>query len=67
MASKTSPPPAPDPDSDLRRASFRAMAKRLLQRRAELGDVEVPSNAGKRRTASKRALLKAVEDAGGKW
>jgi hypothetical protein len=29
--------------------------------------VEVPLNSGKNRTASKRALLKAIEEAGGKW
>ena len=28
---------------------------------------DVPRNSGKRRTPSKRALLKAIEDAGGKW
>jgi len=27
----------------------------------------IPRNSGKRRTASKQALLKAIEDAGGKW
>jgi hypothetical protein len=27
----------------------------------------VPRNSGKNRTPSKRALLKAIEDAGGKW
>jgi hypothetical protein len=28
---------------------------------------DIPRNSGKRRTASKRALLKAIEEAGGKW
>lgn len=41
--------------------------RRLAARRAELGIRELPRNAGKNRTASKRALLKAIEDAGGKW
>ena len=27
----------------------------------------VPRNAGRNRTGSKRALLKAIEEAGGKW
>jgi len=27
----------------------------------------VPRNSGQRRTASKQALLKAIEKAGGKW
>lgn len=37
------------------------------RRRAETGIADLPRNAGKRRTASKRALLKAIDDAGGKW
>lgn len=36
-------------------------------RRAETGITDVPRNDGTRRTESKRALLKAIEDAGGKW
>jgi hypothetical protein len=39
----------------------------IARRRAEVGDIEIPRNSGTRRTASKRALLKAIEDAGGKW
>ncbi len=43
----------------------------LLRRRADYearyGRLEIPRNSGKRRTASKHALLKAIEDAGGKW
>jgi len=40
----------------------------VQRRRAALGgDIDMPRNSGKRRTASKRALLKAIEDAGGKW
>jgi hypothetical protein len=41
--------------------------RELARRRAELGNPELPRNSGKRRTASKRALLKAVEKAGGRW
>lgn len=41
--------------------------RELAARRAALGNPEAPRNAGNRRTASKRALLKAIEDAGGKW
>jgi hypothetical protein len=37
------------------------------RRRAETGVTELPRNSGARRTASKRALLKAIEDAGGTW
>ena len=43
------------------------LGQRRTRRRAELGEVEVPRNSGLRRTPSKRALLKAIEDAGGKW
>lgn len=44
-----------------------ALGQRLSRRLAEVGEVEVPRNAGTRRTPSKRALLKAIEDAGGRW
>lgn len=47
--------------------TLEALAARIAVRRAELGDIDIPRNAGKRRTPSKRALLKAIEDAGGKW
>ena len=50
-----------------RRVDFARFRAELARRRAELGDVAVPRNAGKRRTASKRALLKAIEQAGGTW
>jgi hypothetical protein len=39
----------------------------LLRRREAAGNPDLPHNSGKRRTPSKRALLKAIEDAGGKW
>lgn len=39
----------------------------LAERRAALGEPVMPRNSGKRRTASKRALLRAIEDAGGRW
>jgi hypothetical protein len=41
--------------------------RELARRRAELGNPELPRNSGKRRTASKRALLKAIEKASGRW
>jgi hypothetical protein len=50
-----------------RRINFAEFSRELFRRRAELGDIEVPRNSGTRRTESKRALLKAIEDAGGKW
>lgn len=41
----------------------------IARRRAELGitDADIPRNSGTRRTASKKALLKAIKDAGGNW
>ena len=44
-----------------------AFAPELARRRAAAGDPVVPRNAGNRRTPAKRALLKAIEDAGGDW
>lgn len=43
------------------------LGARIAGRDAALGGVEVPRNSGKSRTPSKRALLKAIEDIGGKW
>lgn len=43
------------------------LGQRIARRRAELGEVDLPRNSGTRRTPSKRALLKAIKDAGGKW
>lgn len=40
---------------------------RIAVRRGALGDLQIPRNSGKRRTASKKALLKAVEATGGNW
>lgn len=61
MASTTSPP-VDQPVIDM--AEF---GRVLAERRAALGYPEAPRNSGARRTASKRALLKAIEDAGGNW
>jgi len=43
------------------------LGARLSERLAALGSPPPPRNSGKRRTASKKALLKAIERAGGKW
>jgi hypothetical protein len=40
---------------------------RIERRRLETGITDLPSNSGTRRTESKKALLKAIEDVGGKW
>ena len=50
-----------------RRVDFPAFSDALSKRRAELGEPELPRNSGERRTESKKALLKAIGDAGGKW
>jgi hypothetical protein len=50
-----------------RRIDFVAFGEALSARAAALGNAEMPRNSGQRRTASKKALLKAIEDAGGKW
>ncbi len=50
-----------------RRVDFPAFSAALVKRRAEIGEPDLPRNAGQRRTSSKRALLKAIKDAGGKW
>ena len=39
----------------------------VARRRAAVGDVAIPRNAGMRRTESKRALLAAIKDADGLW
>lgn len=50
-----------------RAVPFAEVAADVARRRAALGHVDMPRNAGNRRTESKRALLKAIEDVGGKW
>lgn len=55
------------PDWTGPRVNFADFAASLAARRAALGNPELPRNAGDRRTASKQALLKAIEAAGGKW
>ena len=47
--------------------SLEAFGQALARRRAALSNPELPRNSGARRTASKRALLKAIKDAGGDW
>ena len=47
--------------------ALEALGRRIAERKAALGLPDPPRNTGRNRTASKRALLKAIEDAGGKW
>lgn len=62
--SKTSKAEQPWPGRRVTHADF---AERLFARRAELGQVDMPRNSGKRRTVSKRALLEAIAATGAKW
>jgi hypothetical protein len=62
MASKTIEPENYGPVIDMAE-----LGARLARRKAELGLPDLPRNSGKNRTESKKALLKAIEEAGGKW
>jgi hypothetical protein len=71
MASKTS---KPDDVNDWRGRRIdmaeygRALAKYRADYEARTGrPLEVPRNSGKRRTASKKALLRAIASTGKKW
>lgn len=46
---------------------FEDFAADIARRREAAGNPDMPRNSGKRRTSSKRALLKAIEEAGGRW
>lgn len=63
----TSTRSTPETEWPGRRIDMQVFAERLTRHRAALGDPELPRNSGQNRTPSKRALLKAIEDAGGKW
>jgi hypothetical protein len=62
MASTTSPPPDEPAIIDMEE-----FGRELIARRAAAGNPTVPRNSGTRRTPSKRALLAAIEKAGGRW
>ena len=62
MASTTS---SVEPDTPI--IDMAQLGTAVAQRKAQLGIPDLPRNSGKRRTASKKALLKAIEAAGGKW
>lgn len=42
-------------------------AARIERRRQETGITDLPRNSGANRTESKKALLKAIKEAGGNW
>jgi hypothetical protein len=56
-----------DPGEPGRVRRLSDLADTLARRRAEIGPVMIARNSGTRRTPSKRALLKAIEEAGGRW
>ena len=66
MASQRSKPELA-PDWAGPRIDFARFSAELAIRRAALGNPELPRNPGNRRTESKKALLKAIKAAGGKW
>lgn len=63
------------PDPNMTRAggwpgrvvTYRDFASDLARRREALGKPDVPRNSGDRRTASKKALLKALYQLDAKW
>ncbi|MGB3722227.1 MAG: hypothetical protein WA979_05335 [Pacificimonas sp.] len=66
--SKTSKPN--DADWPGRRIDFQKFAADLARRRVALAGsplLDTPRNSGKRRTASKRALLAAIAETGANW
>jgi len=65
MASRTSKTDAKDWSGP--RLDHAEHAACLAARRAQVDPGEPPRNEGTRRTASKRALLKAIEESGGNW
>lgn len=67
MSTALKPSDTVTPEWRGRRADFAEFSARLAARRAEIGEVAVPRNSGKRRTASKRALLAEIEKLGGNW
>lgn len=46
---------------------FEQYGAAIAARKAALGIVDMPRNAGNRRTPSKRALLAAIKELGGEW
>jgi hypothetical protein len=62
MASKISMTEPAEPVIDMAE-----LGARLARRKVELGLPDMPRNVGTNRTLSKRALLKAIGEAGGKW
>lgn len=57
-----------DPGEPGRVRRLSELGAEIARRQAEIGAApDLPRNSGTRRTPSKRALLKAIEEAGGRW
>lgn len=56
-----------EPDEQEPVIDMAEFAHDLIRRRHAAGEPDMPRNSGDRRTTSKRALLKAIKEAGGKW
>lgn len=53
--------------ADQKAVSLEDFGRDVERRRQATGNLEIPRNSGQRRTPSKRALLKAIENTGGIW
>jgi hypothetical protein len=47
--------------------SLDQLERDIARQKSALPDLKIPRNSGTRRTQSKRALLKAIEETGAKW
>lgn len=47
--------------------SLTALGEQIAARRVVVGPINVPRNAGTRRTEAKKALLEQIAKAGGDW
>jgi len=52
---------------DTKIVTLEEFGRDVARRIESAGEPQIPRNNGTRRTASKRALLKAIEQTGGKW
>lgn len=59
--------PAQEPTIDMVEFGVELVKRRAAYEARFRHACELPRNSGLRRTESKRALLKAIEEAGGKW
>jgi hypothetical protein len=53
--------------TDTKTVTLEEFGRDVARRLEAAGELQIPRNVGTRRTASKRALLKAIEAVAGKW